>query len=89
MWRLGISNEVPQQTRVHDRANGNARRCGDVVKRVGKEMNCPVLDAFDLLGGDESVEHYGQHLRDGLHLSDSGNELVCEGLMRFLQMDHP
>jgi hypothetical protein len=52
-------------------------------------MNCPVLDAFDLLGGDASVEHYGQHLRDRLHLSDKGNELVCEGLMSLLQMDHP
>jgi hypothetical protein len=57
------------------------------VKRVGKKMNCPVLDAFDLPGGDESVEHYGQHLPEGLHLSDSGNGLVCEGLMSLLQMD--
>lgn len=73
----------------NDRANENAKRYGDVVKRVGKEISCSVLDVFTLLGGDESVKHYGKHMRDGLHLSESGNELVHEGLMRLLQTDHP
>eukprot|EP00980_Cylindrotheca_fusiformis_P021199 scaffold8150_cov118-Cylindrotheca_fusiformis.AAC.8 len=72
-----------------DRSNKNAQRYGDVVKRVGKDMGCSVLDVFSLLGGNRSVQHFGKHLRDGLHLSDSGNEIVHTGLMKLLQKDHP
>jgi lysophospholipase L1-like esterase len=73
----------------NDRANSNAKKYGDVVKGVGNETNCPVLDVFDLLGGNGPVEEYGTHLRDGLHLSESGNVLVYKGLMKLLQNEYP
>jgi lysophospholipase L1-like esterase len=74
---------------VNDRANDNARRYGDIVKAVGKQVNCSVLDTFDLLGGNGSVEDYGKHLRDGLHLSESGNVLIYEGLLELLRDKYP
>jgi lysophospholipase L1-like esterase len=74
---------------VNDRANDNAQRYGDIVKAVGKQANCSVLDTFDLLGGNGSVEEYGKHLRDGLHLSESGNVLIYKGLLELLRDDYP
>jgi lysophospholipase L1-like esterase len=74
---------------VNDRANDNARRYGDIVQSIGKQVNCSVLDTFDLLGGDGPVEDYGKHLRDGLHLSESGNVLIYEGLPELLKDDYP
>jgi lysophospholipase L1-like esterase len=79
------NGEVPK----NDRANDNAKKYGEVVKGVGTETNCSVLDVFDLLGGNGPVEEYGTHLRDGLHLSESGNVLVYKGLMKLLQNEYP
>ena len=72
----------------NSRANENAKLYGEMVKQVGKDLNCSVLDVFALLGGNGSVDQYGKHLRDGLHLSESGNELVYQGLMKLIQEEH-
>uniref|UniRef100_A0A7S1ZD82 SGNH hydrolase-type esterase domain-containing protein n=1 Tax=Ditylum brightwellii TaxID=49249 RepID=A0A7S1ZD82_9STRA len=81
--------EPKDKKRINDRANENAKLYGDIVKDVAKKANCSVLDVFDCLGGNGPVETYGKHLRDGLHLSASGNVLVYEGLMEVLGKDHP
>jgi len=75
----------------NDRANANAKSYGEEVKRVGKETRCSVLDVFELLGGDNTDPEVGcrRHLRDGLHLSESGNLRVYEGLMGLLEREHP
>mmetsp|Transcript_35865 Transcript_35865/g.39648 ORF Transcript_35865/g.39648 Transcript_35865/m.39648 type:complete len:267 (+) Transcript_35865:40-840(+) len=72
-----------------DRGNEIAKEYGNVVKEVGKELNCSVLDVFTLLEGNESVQTYGKYLRDGLHLSEDGNILLYQGLMKLLQKDYP
>lgn len=73
----------------YPKANENAKSYGEVVKQVGKDTKCSVLDVFDVLGGNGPVEEYGKHLRDGLHLSESGNVFLYEGLRSLLQDDHP
>lgn len=81
--------EPKDEGRRNDRANENAKLYRDIAINVGKRMNCSVLDVFDLLGGNSSAEEYGKHLRDGLHLSESGNVLVYEGLIELLRKDYP
>ena len=68
----------------NDRRNDLAREYGMEAKRVAKLLNCPVLDTWELLGGD-NLTRFGQHLCDGLHLGESGNELVFDGLMKLLK----
>jgi lysophospholipase L1-like esterase len=72
-----------------DRTNETAKVYGDVVKEVGKKMNCSVLDVFELLEGNGEAKVYGKYLRDGLHLSESGNELLYKGLMDLIENEYP
>lgn len=72
----------------YDRRNDIAREYGKEARRVAQELNCPLLDTWELLGGD-NLATYRQHLCDGLHLSESGNELVFDGLMKLLKKDYP
>lgn len=53
-----------------------AKAYGDRVKTVAKDMECLIVDAFSLLGGDhiECESHYGHYLEDGLHLNELGNK---------------
>lgn len=89
-WYAAGGEPKPEDgERVYDRTNDNARRYGDLVKEVGREMNCPVLDLFDLLGGNGPAGEYAKHLRDGLHLSESGNVLAYEGLMDLIRRELP
>ena len=81
--------EPADKERVNDRANDNAERYERVVKEVGRDTGCPVLDVFDLLGGNGPAEEFGRHLRDGLHLSESGNVLAYEGLMKLIGKELP
>jgi lysophospholipase L1-like esterase len=72
----------------NDRANEVAREYGNRVKEVAANTNCAVLDVFELLGGNsDDPEKYGHHLRDGLHLSESGNKLVYQGLKNLIATD--
>ena len=72
----------------YDRTNENSRRYGEVVKKVAKKYaDCEVLDTWELLEGHAS--HYSCHLSDGLHLSESGNKLVYEGLMDLIKKKYP
>jgi lysophospholipase L1-like esterase len=73
----------------YDRTNDIARQYGEAAKQVAKQMNCPYLDVWKLLGGNDPVDKYGIYLSDGLHLSDSGNRLVFEGLMTLIEKDYP
>lgn len=75
--------------KANDRANDNAKMYGDMVKTVSNQKECSVLDVFDLLGGNGPVEEFSKHLRDGLHLSESGNVLVHEGLMKLIEEEYP
>ena len=75
----------------YDRANHVAEEYGNSVKEIAKEFQrTSVLDAFTLLGGNTNdTDVYGKHLRDGLHLSGSGNTLLYEGLMKLIQTEYP
>mmetsp|Transcript_8076 Transcript_8076/g.16466 ORF Transcript_8076/g.16466 Transcript_8076/m.16466 type:complete len:267 (-) Transcript_8076:92-892(-) len=73
------------------RTNEAAKSYGDRVKLVASELDCHVVDAFSLLGGDDEgeAESYGKHLEDGLHLSASGNKSLFEGLMDVVTRELP
>lgn len=62
------------------RTNTLAKAYGDRVKAVAKEMDCLIVDAFLLLGGDrkDGESHYGLHLEDGLHLNEQGSKLLYD-----------
>mmetsp|Transcript_16014 Transcript_16014/g.23247 ORF Transcript_16014/g.23247 Transcript_16014/m.23247 type:complete len:260 (-) Transcript_16014:37-816(-) len=63
---------------------------GEVCKKVASQhKNCPCLDVFALLGGDQDGDDYTKHLSDGLHLSGSGNTLIFESLMTLLKSEFP
>jgi len=70
----------------YDRTNDLSRLYGLEAKRVAKQMGCSVLDTWEILGGDQ--EGYGTYLSDGLHLSESGNEIVFEALMQLIRAEH-
>jgi isoamyl acetate esterase len=69
-----------------DRTNELSRQYGLEAKRVAEQMGCSVLDTWEILGGDQ--EGYRKFLSDGLHLNESGNELVFEGLMNLISVEH-
>mmetsp|Transcript_23398 Transcript_23398/g.32787 ORF Transcript_23398/g.32787 Transcript_23398/m.32787 type:complete len:282 (-) Transcript_23398:192-1037(-) len=78
----------PEEKQKNDRANENAKEYGNRVKEVATSLDCPVLDVFELLGGNDGSENYGKYLRDGLHLSSSGNQLVYEGLTNLISTSY-
>lgn len=71
------------------RSNKSAKAYGKMVKEIGKEMECCVVDTFTLLGGNGSAQDYRDNLIDGLHLTAKGNVLVYRGLMELLERDFP
>lgn len=70
-----------------DRKNQVSRTYGQSCQQIAAEHDCAVLDVYELLGGDG--DDYGKHLSDGLHLSESGNTLVYEGLMSLVKEKYP
>lgn len=70
-----------------DRKNHVSRTYGQSCLQVAAEHDCAVLDVYDLLGGDSG--DCSKHLSDGLHLSESGNVLVYEGLMGVIKEKYP
>ena len=73
----------------YDRTNSVSREYGEVAKAVASSLeNCPILDTWELLSGND-LQTYKSHLCDGLHLSDSGNQLVYEGLMKLIKTKFP
>lgn len=75
------------ETRGSDRDNTTTRLYGERLQRVGIKLSCPVLDCWNLLGGDS--EDRGRYLSDGLHLNPAGNRAVFQGLMNLLAREHP
>ena len=55
------------------------------LKEVGKKLNCPVLDLFEIFEKSENKDFF----YDGLHLSSLGNRLVFEGLMELVKKYFP
>jgi lysophospholipase L1-like esterase len=70
-----------------NRDNAVARSYGECVKQVGSDLDCDVVDVFDLMGGNGN--DYAKHLSDGLHLSSSGNTIIFEGIMSLVQNKYP
>jgi isoamyl acetate esterase len=86
-WGKEESKDLP------DRQLHVTRKYCQACKDVAMDQNCLLLDVFDLLGGNvESIGSdlaFSTHLSDGLHLSESGNTLVYEGLMNLIQNQIP
>jgi len=69
------------------RSNENAKLYGARVLQLAKELDCAVVDTFNILGGnhEEGEKFYGKYLTDGLHLNEEGNRLVYRGIMDALK----
>jgi len=72
---------------VSTRQNENVRQYGEAIKQLGPELNCEVIDAWVLLGGD-SDDRMG-HLTDGVHLSESGNRHIYDAVMNLIRQQYP
>jgi len=70
------------------RSNENSKQYGKRVLAIGKELDCPVVNTYDLLGGDDGEGSYGKYLIDGLHLTEEGNRIVYDGMMDVLKRDY-
>ena len=71
----------------YDRTNDHTRKYGIEAKQVALKHNCKVLDTWELLEGHSKI--YGQHLSDGLHLSESGNKLIHDALLDLIRTEYP
>lgn len=69
------------------RNNETTKAYGETAKDVAKANGCSALDVFELLGGDGN--DYGMHLIDGLHMDQSGNTLIYNGLMKHIKSIYP
>lgn len=70
------------------RSNENAKQYGARVLQVAKEMDCAVVNTFQILGGDKGEKHFEQYMTDGLHLNGEGNRLVYEGIMDAIKSNY-
>lgn len=71
--------------KVLDRTNENARLYGLKLKEISlHHENCEVFDTWELLEGHSSREVRTKYLYDGLHLNQSGNRLIFDGLLNHM-----
>jgi lysophospholipase L1-like esterase len=70
------------------RCNDATRSIGNVIQTVAQELQCPILDVFDRLGGNADAL-YHHSLVDGLHLSGPANIQVYQGLMDLITKRFP
>jgi lysophospholipase L1-like esterase len=63
----------------------------EMVKEVSKELDVPVVDAWDLIwkAAGEKTEALPMFLSDGLHLTREGYEIVYAELIKIITRDHP
>jgi lysophospholipase L1-like esterase len=78
-----------KESETSDRTNARAREYGNKVKQVGAELDCHVVDTWDVLSGGANESEFGKYLSDGLHLNESGNRLVYQAFMELLQKKYP
>ncbi|GAA5968745.1 hypothetical protein JCM3765_000854 [Sporobolomyces pararoseus] len=82
-----------------DRTNENTRRYADRVILLGKELNVPVVDAFEAIWsaaideaketGQEFGKVLGTFYWDGLHLSIKGYKQVVDQVKRVITEKYP
>lgn len=70
------------------RTNESARMYGLQAKTVAQGLGCPVLDLWEFFGGDD-LSNFEDFLSDGLHLSNKGNQKVCQGLLALIREKYP
>jgi lysophospholipase L1-like esterase len=78
-----------KEAETSDRTNARAREYGDKVKQVGAELDCHVVDTWEVLSGGMDKNEFSKYLSDGLHLNESGNRLVYQAFMELLQEKYP
>jgi lysophospholipase L1-like esterase len=76
-----------REIETSDRENMVAREYGATMKQVAARHDCHAVDTWELLQGDSADR--SRFLSDGLHLNESGNQLVYQGLMNLLQTKYP
>lgn len=80
-------NREKGKTLLNDRLNGNTLLYVNACKEVGLQLGLPVLDNWTSLGG--AGEERGRFLRDGLHLSEAGNQRVFANVEELLEHKLP
>lgn len=73
----------------HNRSNEVAREYGLAAIAVASEFDekCYVVDAWEVLKGDEGTDVYGKYMADGLHLTEDGNQVLYDGIMKLIQTE--
>jgi len=70
------------------RSNENSKEYGKRLLAIGQDLGCPVVNTFDLLGGDQGEDSYGKYLTDGLHLNEEGNRVLYGGIMDVIKRNY-
>ena len=71
-------NQAKGKTLLVDRSNERTLLYVNAVKDIGKEFGLPVVDNFNTMEVDSPNRN--NYLRDGLHLSQLGNQRVFENI---------
>ena len=80
-------NKSKGKTPSLDRTNVRTRRYVEVVKRLGKSFDIPVLDLWDACDGIS--EDRALYLIDGLHLNAAGNQKLAEAAKALISKHFP
>jgi lysophospholipase L1-like esterase len=71
------------------RCNHATHNIVSVIQTVADEVDCPLFNVFNRLGGNGNADAYHQYLVDGLHLSGTANIQVYQGLMDLIAKRFP
>ena len=71
------------------RTNESALAYGKCILSIGEELDIPVLDSFRALKGYDGEDEYSEYLSDGLHLTEEGNEIIHDELMKLIEEKLP
>ena len=87
-WKQHCDDKYGDVSKESTRRNSLAQAYGEAVKEVaGMDMNCAVVDTWELLEGE--TPERGQYLSDGLHLNETGNRKVYQGIMATITKHYP
>jgi len=72
-----------ESTNIINRVNENTIKYVDAAIEIAKEFNVPYINLYEVML-KESPDKWGQYLRDGLHLSSTGNMLLFIELVKII-----
>ncbi|PVF97799.1 SGNH hydrolase [Serendipita vermifera] len=88
-WIANLAARVPP--REMNRSWSYTKLYVDAMLEVGKELDVPVVDAFDVIwkAAGEQTEALTMFLSDGVHLTKEGYEVVYNELIAAISRNYP